>query len=53
MSEAATPQSTTRSGVKQAARYASYFFWIMFFANFVNYLQRFIFIGLSPYIRWT
>ena len=38
------------SAVKRAARYASYFFWIMFFANFVNYLQRFIFIGLSTYI---
>jgi MFS family permease len=50
MSGATLPQSTSESAVKRAARYASYFFWIMFFANFVNYLQRFIFIGLSAYI---
>ncbi len=48
MSEAASPQSSTiRGDVKRAARYASYFFWIMFLANFVNYLQRFAFSGLS------
>jgi MFS family permease len=47
MSEAAAPQSTTRGDVKRAARYASYFFFIMFLANFVNYLQRFAFSGLS------
>lgn len=47
MSEAAAPQSTTRGDVKRAARYASYFFFIMFLANFVNYLQRFAFTGLS------
>jgi MFS family permease len=48
MSEATAPQSsTTRGDVKRAARYASYFFFIMFLANFVNYLQRFAFTGLS------
>src|SRR5262249_61317450 len=51
MSGATLPQPTTGSAVKRAARYASYFFWIMFFANFVNYLQRFIFIGLSDKIQ--
>jgi MFS family permease len=51
MSGATLPQSSSESAVKRAARYASYFFWIMFFANFVNYLQRYIFIGLSPYIQ--
>jgi MFS family permease len=55
MSEATLPQSSAgdaaNSATKRAARYALYFFWIMFFANFVNYLQRFIFIGLSPYIQ--
>jgi len=50
MSEATLPQSTSGGEISSTARYATYFFWVLFIANFVNYLQRFIFIGLSPSI---
>src|SRR5262249_23717645 len=37
----------TSLAIRRAARYTQYFFWVMFMANFANYLQRFIFSGLS------
>lgn len=36
---------------KRAARYASYVFWLMFIINFLNYLDRWIFTGLSTVIQ--
>ena len=35
----------------RAGRYAAYIFWLMFFINFLNYLDRWIFTGLSPVIQ--
>lgn len=32
---------------KRAGRYAAYVFWLMFLINFLNYLDRWIFAGLS------
>jgi len=32
-------------------RYASYIFWLMFLINFINYADRYIFVGLSRQIQ--
>ncbi|MGE5333772.1 MAG: hypothetical protein ACM3N4_03655, partial [Nitrososphaerota archaeon] len=37
--------------VARAGRYAAYIFWLMFIINFLNYLDRWIFTGLSPVIQ--
>jgi len=37
--------------MKRAGRYAAYVFWLMFIINFLNYLDRWIFTGLSPVIQ--
>ncbi len=39
------------SAVARAGRYAAYIFWLMFIINFLNYLDRWIFTGLSPIIQ--
>jgi MFS family permease len=46
---ATTPIST--AAIKSAGRYASYIFWLMFIINFLNYLDRWVFTGLSSIIR--
>jgi MFS family permease len=46
----ATAPATT-SNSQQAARYARYVFWLMFVISGLNYLDRWIFTGLSPYIQ--
>lgn len=57
MSDATVPQPDTSASVKtpdvarRAARYAAYVFWLMFVINFLNYLDRWIFTGLSPIIQ--
>jgi MFS family permease len=44
-----SPATTVTSdpAARRATRYAGYFFWVMFLANFVNYLQRWTFIGIG------
>ncbi|HET9979158.1 MAG TPA: MFS transporter [Ktedonobacterales bacterium] len=37
--------------VARAGRYAAYIFWLMFIINFLNYLDRWIFTGLSDTIQ--
>lgn len=44
---AASRQDTTR----RVGRYARYVFWLMFIINFLNYLDRWIFTGLSAVIQ--
>jgi hypothetical protein len=56
MSDATLPQTTAPTATtnhtgRRTARYAGYVFWVMFVANFTNYLDRFIFAGISPYIQ--
>jgi MFS transporter, Spinster family, sphingosine-1-phosphate transporter len=46
---ASTP--TTTSSARHALRYARYIFWLMFIINFLNYLDRWVFTGLSPIIQ--
>jgi predicted MFS family arabinose efflux permease len=57
MSDAAAPPPAQRSAadpaVKRAARAAAYVFWIMFLINFVNYFDRYIFLGLEQSIQDT
>lgn len=56
MSDATAPQSTPTtapSAARRAARAASYIFWVMFFINFLNYFDRFIFLGLEKSIQDT
>src|SRR5690242_7724187 len=36
---------------RRTARYATYIFWLMFIINFLNYLDRWVFTGLSPIIK--
>jgi MFS transporter, Spinster family, sphingosine-1-phosphate transporter len=43
-----TPAAATNGG---ARRYASYIFWLMFFINMLNYLDRWVFTGLSSVIQ--
>ncbi|MFI5274933.1 MAG: MFS transporter, partial [Ktedonobacterales bacterium] len=43
----ASRQDTTR----RVGRYARYVFWLMFVINFLNYLDRWIFTGLSAVIQ--
>ncbi|HEX6123372.1 MAG TPA: MFS transporter, partial [Ktedonobacterales bacterium] len=47
----AGPATTSPSNSQQAARYARYVFWLMFVISGLNYLDRWIFTGLSPYIQ--
>lgn len=50
----AAPSGTPSSGagaVKRAGRYAAYVFLLMFIINFLNYLDRWIFTGLSLVIQ--
>lgn len=54
MSEGPGPSAPTpiaKTTAKSAARYASYIFWLMFLINFLNYLDRWIFTGLSSVIQ--
>jgi MFS family permease len=44
-------QQAVPGAVARAGRYASYIFWLMFIINFLNYLDRWIFTGLSPIIQ--
>ena len=44
------PSAGTKA-VKRAGRYAAYVFWLMFIINFLNYLDRWVFTGLSPVIQ--
>jgi MFS transporter, Spinster family, sphingosine-1-phosphate transporter len=50
-----TSQPASQSGapgaIARAGRYAAYIFWLMFIINFLNYLDRWIFTGLSPIIQ--
>jgi MFS family permease len=43
--------SSSAGALKRAGRYAAYVFWLMFIINFLNYLDRWIFTGLSPVIQ--
>lgn len=53
----ATPKTEREANIlsadaaKRAARYASYVFWLMFSINFINYLDRWVFAGLSTVIQ--
>lgn len=56
MSEVTLPQTgaspqATGDTARRAARYARYAFWLMFAMSLLNYLDRWIFTGLSPYIQ--
>ncbi len=59
MSDVILPEAGPTSGmpskqsgsVQRAGRYAAYVFWLMFIINFLNYLDRWIFTGLSPVIQ--
>lgn len=55
MSDIALSQTTTGTPspgpAKRAARYAAYVFWLMFAINFLNYLDRYVFSGLSFIIQ--
>jgi len=54
MSEVTVSPTTTTTkdpAARRAARYAGYAFWVLFVANFFNYLERFIFSGISPWIQ--
>jgi MFS family permease len=46
-----TAQSSPPRAGARAGRYAAYIFWLMFIINFLNYLDRWIFTGLSPIIQ--
>ncbi|HEV7128108.1 MAG TPA: MFS transporter [Ktedonobacterales bacterium] len=48
-----TPSATVAPSpaVRGAARYAKYIFWLMFIINFLNYLDRWVFTGLSDIIQ--
>jgi MFS family permease len=46
-----TPTSSSADALRRAGRYASYIFWLMFIINFLNYLDRWVFTGLSPIIQ--
>ncbi|HEY7834426.1 MAG TPA: MFS transporter [Ktedonobacterales bacterium] len=45
------PSPTPPTAARRAARYASYIFWLMFIVNFLNYLDRYVFLGLSDTIK--
>ncbi len=55
MIDDAAPQPALRSAtdpaLKRAARAAAYVFWIMFLINFLNYFDRYIFLGLETSIK--
>lgn len=54
MSEATLPQtgqSEMPSAGKSVARYAGYIFWLMFFINFINYADRYVFVALGDVIK--
>lgn len=60
MSDATLPQADqagaptpgpVSGAMKRAGRYAAYVFWLMFIINFLNYLDRWIFTGLSLNIQ--
>ena len=52
MSEVTASTAVQPDGAgKRARRYAAYIFWLMFVINFLNYLDRWIFTGLSPIIQ--
>lgn len=54
MSESTAPTTTQPAPIgapARAGRYAAYIFWLMFLINFFNYLDRWIFTGLSPIIQ--
>src|SRR5215469_15762956 len=58
MSDVAPSQTSTgtsdtglSSAARRAGRYAAYVFWLMFLINFLNYFDRFIFLGLEKSIQ--
>ncbi len=54
MSDTTLPQttpSTALGAARRASRYAAYVFWLMFLINFLNYFDRFIFLGLEKSIK--
>lgn len=54
MGEATAATSTvpgSGQGAKRALGYARYVFWLMFLINFFNYVDRWVFTGLSPIIQ--
>jgi MFS transporter, Spinster family, sphingosine-1-phosphate transporter len=44
-------QPAVPGAVARAGRYAAYIFWLMFVINFLNYLDRWVFSGLSAFIQ--
>ncbi len=46
-----TSATASERAARRAARYTGYAFWVLFVANFFNYLERFIFSGISPWIQ--
>jgi MFS family permease len=46
-----TSSTTASDNAGLAAGYARYVFWLMFVISGLNYLDRFVFIGLAPYIQ--
>ena len=47
----ATGSVSTQETARRVGRYARYVFWLMFVINFLNYLDRWIFTGLSAIIQ--
>src|SRR5690242_16805750 len=46
-----TATATERRTAKRAARSARYIFWLMTIFAFLNYVDRYVFLGLSPVIQ--
>ncbi|HEY1389513.1 MAG TPA: MFS transporter [Ktedonobacterales bacterium] len=44
-------QPAAPGAIARAGRYAAYIFWLMFVINFLNYLDRYVFTGLSETIK--
>lgn len=51
MSVSPTTTATEDQASRRSTRYAGYVFWLLSLATFFNYLNRYIFTGLSPYIK--
>ncbi|MBF6590522.1 MAG: MFS transporter [Ktedonobacterales bacterium] len=54
MSEAPLPRTSpivAPDVLKRSARYAGYIFWLMFFINFINYVDRWVFSALAAVIK--
>jgi sugar phosphate permease len=48
-----TSQTSAQDTARRVGRYAAYVFWLMFLINFLNYFDRFIFLGLEKSIQDT